>query len=111
MKTAVIGSRSFTDYALLQHTLDTYFITQIISGGAIGADQLAERYAKERNIPTLIFKPYYHKFGKSVPLIRNKQIVDTSELVIAFWDGESRGTAYTIRYAESLGRRVDIIRT
>jgi hypothetical protein len=48
MKTAVIGSRRFNDYALLQQTLDTYTISQIISGGAKGADTLAEQYAKEK---------------------------------------------------------------
>lgn len=109
MKTAVIGSRGFINYALLKQTLDRYSISEIISGGAIGADQMAEQYALEKGIPTLIFKPDYTKFGKSAPLIRNKDIVDSAERVIAFWDGKSRGTAYTISYAQKQGKKVDVM--
>jgi hypothetical protein len=109
MKTAVIGSRGFNDYVLLKQTLDACFISEIISGGAIGADQMAERYAEEKGIATLIFKPNYAAFGRRAPLVRNKEIVNTSERVIAFWDGKSRGTAHAVSYAKSRGKRVDII--
>jgi hypothetical protein len=109
MKTAVIGSRGFNVYVLLKGTLDAYLISQIISGGAIGADMLAERYAEEHEIPTLIFKPDYNKYGRGAPLVRNKEIVDAAERVIAFWDGKSRGTAYTLKYAKSKGKEVKVI--
>jgi predicted Rossmann fold nucleotide-binding protein DprA/Smf involved in DNA uptake len=109
MKTAVIGSRGFSDYDLLKQTLDACFISEIVSGGAIGADQMAERYAEELKIPTLIFKPDYNKYGRGAPLVRNKEIVDAAERVIAFWDGKSRGTAYTLKYARSKGKEVKVI--
>ncbi|MDO1451079.1 DUF2493 domain-containing protein [Rhodocytophaga aerolata] len=109
MKTAVIGSRSFTNYTIVEDTLDGYDLPLIISGGAIGADSLAERYAEEKGIPTLIFKPDYEKYGKSAPILRNKEIIDAAERVIAFWDGKSRGTAYTIKYALQKGLTVHCI--
>jgi hypothetical protein len=105
----VIGSRGFSDYLLLKQTLNTYSISEIISGGAIGADMLAERYGDEHGIPTRIFKPDYATFGRGAPLVRNKEIVDTSEKVIAFWNGKSRGTAQVISYAKSIVKQVDII--
>jgi predicted Rossmann fold nucleotide-binding protein DprA/Smf involved in DNA uptake len=57
MKTAVIGSRSFSHYGLVEQTLNGYALCLIISGGATGADTPAGRYAGEKGIPTLIFEP------------------------------------------------------
>ncbi len=99
MKVAIIGSRGITDYDIGKRIPpDT---TLIISGGAYGIDTLAECYAKQHGIPTKIFYPNYELYGKSAPLIRNKLIVDSADLVIAIWDGESRGTEFTINYAKS----------
>lgn len=108
MKIAVIGSRNFNDYDLLKEELNKYFITQIISGGAKGADALAERYAKEFNIETQIFKPDW-KLGRHAGLLRNTKIIETSDFVVAFWDGESRGTQNSIKTAEKNGKPINII--
>lgn len=99
MKVAIIGSREITVYDIDKRIPpDT---TLIISGGASGIDSLAERYAQKHGIPTKIFHPNYELYGKSAPLIRNKLIVDSADLVIAIWNGESRGTEFTINYAKS----------
>ena len=109
MQLAVIGSRTFEDNALLAAVLDKYDITRIISGGARGADLLAEQYAQRKGLPSLVFKPDYDKFGRSAPLVRNQQIVDAAEQIIAFWDGKSRGTAHSLEYARKKGKPVHII--
>jgi hypothetical protein len=109
MKTAVIGSRSFGDYALLREVLDRYPITQIVSGGSIGADQLAEHYAQEKALPMLIYKPDYKQFGKDALLIRNQTMIDVADQVVAFWDGDSPGTAHALEYAHQQGKKVSII--
>lgn len=101
MKVAVIGSRTFTDKKLLEEELDKLNIELLISGGAQGADTLAENYARERNIPVLIFKPDYHRHGKGGPLVRNKEIVNHAEIIVAFWDKKSRGTKFTVDYAKN----------
>jgi len=77
-----------------------------VSGGARGVDTLAEKYADKNDIPKLIFLPDYAKYGKIAPLIRNKKIVDNSDIIIAFWDGVSRGTKFTIDYAKAQGKKV-----
>jgi predicted Rossmann fold nucleotide-binding protein DprA/Smf involved in DNA uptake len=109
MNTAVVGSRSFQDYAFLEEILDGYTITKIVSGGARGADQLAERYAKEKEIPTQIFKPDYIRYGKGNPYAGNYAIIDNSDQVVAFWDNKSRGTSHSIKYAQKMGKKVYII--
>jgi hypothetical protein len=106
MKIAIIGSRDFDDYDLLAKTLSDYSIDLVVSGGAKGADALAERYALLHNIETLIFKPEYKLYNRGAPLKRNLQIIDASDFVIAFWDGKSRGTKHAIDYASSQNKQV-----
>lgn len=109
MKIAVVGSRKFNDYDLLKEKLSAYQIDVIISGGAVGADLLAERYALENQIETLIFPADWDIHGRSAGLIRNKLIVESCDYLIAFWNGKSRGTKFSIDYAEALGKKAVII--
>jgi predicted Rossmann fold nucleotide-binding protein DprA/Smf involved in DNA uptake len=103
MKTAIIGSRSFTNYHIFCEKIQNIDvdITEIISGGAIGADSLAARYATEKGIKLTILKPDWKTKGKSAAMLRNKDIVNASELVIAFWNGSSPGTKHALSYAKS----------
>jgi hypothetical protein len=109
MKVSVIGSRTFNDYDLLASKLNDYIIQEIISGGAKGADMLAEQYAKEKGIPTTIFLPDYARLGKAAPLKRNEDIIRSCDKVIAFWDGKSRGTQHALNFARKLGKAIIII--
>jgi hypothetical protein len=110
---AVVGSRGFTDYQKLTNTLDEFRskhpIKGIISGGARGADSLAQRYAEERNIRTQIFLPDWDKHGKIAGILRNQDIVDACNVLIAFWDGKSRGTKDSINKAKKKGKEVFVI--
>jgi predicted Rossmann fold nucleotide-binding protein DprA/Smf involved in DNA uptake len=108
MITAVVGSRTFTDYDFLESHLDEHPITEIISGGAAGADTLAHEYATANEIPFRAFEPDWRR-GKRAGLDRNSDIVGAAEMIIAFWDGESRGTADTIRKARKSGKPTYVI--
>jgi len=109
MKVAVIGSRSFNDYERVKQTLSSMTITLIISGGAKGADTLAERYAKENGIPTKIFLPDWEKHKKAAGFIRNTDIINEAEVVVAFWDNSSRGTLDSINKAKTQNKKVIIV--
>lgn len=111
MKLAVVGSRTFNDYDKVIYTLDKFRdkITVIISGGAKGADTLAERYANQNGIKTVIYYPDWDSHGRSAGFIRNADIVKSSDAVIAFWDGRSKGTKHTIDYAKRLNKPVLIV--
>lgn len=89
---AVVGSRTFTNYQLLTQTLDNYQITEIVSGGAFGADTL------EHNIKLTVLKPNW-SIGRHAGLLRNSDIVNHADQVIAFWDGQSKGTLDSINKA------------
>lgn len=114
MKLAVVGSRNFSDYELLKHKLDTIHsikpISFIISGGASGADSLSERWARENGVPTKIFLPDWDRFGKSAGYKRNVQIVCECDSLIAFWDGQSKGTQHSINLAKEKLKPIAIIK-
>lgn len=104
---AIIGSRIFTDYQKLTIILDSEkeTITRIVSGGAKGADTLGARYATSHAIALTVFLPDWLQHGNSAGVIRNKQIVDAADVVIAFWDGKSKGTQHSINYAKKSNKR------
>lgn len=94
MKIAVIGSRSLTVVDLAQYL--PIGVTEIVSGGARGVDTSAREYAHAHGLSCVEFLPDYAKYGRSAPLRRNLQIIEYADMVLAFWDGKSRGTAYVI---------------
>ncbi len=106
MKVAIVGSINFTNYELVKKYLDSIKIneiaTYIISGGAKGVDTLAQRYAKENGIEMLVFKAEWDKYGKSAGFVRNEKMIRNSDIVIAIWDGVSRGTKNSINWASKL---------
>lgn len=108
MKVAVVGSRSFNDYNHLSWVLNQFKISEIISGGAIGADTLAQRYADEHLIKTVIHKPQWHIFGKSAGYKRNVLIIEKADMVVAFWDGKSKGTKHSISIAQKMNKELVI---
>ncbi len=108
MKVAIIGSRGITSLDLsnyLPSDVDT-----IVSGGARGVDSIAAAYARSHGLQLVEFLPDYAKYGKGAPLKRNHLIVEAADMVLAFWDGQSRGTAYTIRIAQQAGKQVQVVR-
>lgn len=109
MRLAIIGSRTFNDYSKLATIiqghfyyphLNEFFISEIISGGAKGADKLAEDYAENWSLKITVLKPDWNKYGKSAGFRRNQQIVDACDIVLAFWDGKSKGTQDSINKAK-----------
>jgi hypothetical protein len=111
IKIGVIGSRSFNDYELLKRTLDEYLgkVWVVVSGGADGADSLGEKWAEENNIKTCIYLPDWDTHGKYAGFIRNKDIVEDSDIIIAFWDGMSRGSEHSINLAKKMDKEVRIV--
>ena len=110
VKIAVIGGRDFGDYDLLSEILRKEDPCIIISGGAKGADKLAQRYADRHNIAIIEYAPEYNKYGRSAPIVRNKIIVEQSDKIIAFWNGQSKGTANVIELAKRTGKDVRVVR-
>jgi hypothetical protein len=112
MKLAVVGGRDFDDYQLFcWHLFGLHLpITTIISGGARGADSFAKSFALNLKFEYIEFPADWGKYGKRAGYLRNVQIVDECDLLIAFWDGESKGTKHSIDLAEKAGKLYKIVR-
>lgn len=102
MKVAIIGSRGLelSDFSpYLPAETD-----EIVSGGAYGIDRCARRYANSHGIKLTEFLPDYDSYGRRAPLLRNLTIIDYADLVLAFWDGSSRGTYFVIENCKKKGK-------
>ena len=106
MKVAVIGSRGLRVSDLGRYLPEN--TTEIVSGGAKGVDTSAREYAKSNGIKLTEFLPEYTRFGRSAPLKRNIAIIEYSDIVLAFWDGKSRGTKFVIDNCRRLGVEVRV---
>ncbi len=106
LKIAIIGSRKIYNpdkiYNLIKENIPSN-CSEIVSGGAAGIDTLAEKYADEVGIRKKIILPDYKKYGRSAPLIRNKEIIEYADIVYAFWDINSRGTANSLQHCIESG--------
>lgn len=106
MKAAVIGSRGLSVTDLGRYLPEN--TTEIVSGGAKGVDTSAREYALSHGIKLTEFLPEYTKYGRSAPLKRNITIIEYSDIVLAFWDGKSRGTKFVIDNCRKLGVEVRV---
>lgn len=110
MRCLICGSRSINDYELLkQVVLESNFnITEVVSGCANGVDRLGEQLANERQLKIHKFPAEWDRHGKYAGFLRNKQMINfvsppncLNGCVIALWDGQSKGTAHTIKLAKA----------
>ncbi len=116
----VAGGRDFQDYPLLEHELDIIIggmpwnNMTFISGTAKGADQLGEKYAEERKLNVRRFPANWNTYGKAAGPIRNAQMAKyasegTKGILVAFWDGKSKGTKNMIQEARNKDLIVKIV--
>lgn len=107
MKIAIIGSRSLSVKNLGDYLPES--TAEIVSGGAKGIDSDAAEYARMHGIRLTEFLPDYKRYGRFAPLKRNEEIADYADCAVAFWDGASKGTEYTITLFRERGKDVKIV--
>jgi hypothetical protein len=105
MNLAIVGSRNFKKKWLMDGIIELWIKLygipkSIVSGGCSGADKMAESCAKKNSISTIIFHALWNKYGNAAGPIRNKQIVDKSDFMIAFLEEGSKGTKNSINLAK-----------
>lgn len=114
-KIIIAGGRDFNNYALLKEYVDKFLSTypsdsiEIVSGNARGADKLGERYAKEHNLPVKLFPANWDKYGKRAGYLRNQEMADYANMLIAFWDRKSKSTNHMINIAKKAGLIVKVV--
>jgi len=109
MKVIIAGSRTITDLKIIPivvlHFKNTFHIDlqdgqhEIVSGGAKGVDESGEKWAKIVGNKITTFPANWQKYGKKAGYIRNYQMADYADALIAIWDGKSKGTKHMIDIA------------
>ena len=98
MKYIIAGGRYFKYHVILEKVCNTFSnIDTVISGCAQGADTLGAEWAAKYNIPLQTFPAYWDMYGHAAGFIRNAEMGEHADALIAFWDGESKGTAHMIK--------------
>lgn len=113
MKLIIAGGRDFTHFKGALKRFDHFFgkgVQEIVSGGARGADKVGEYIAYERNILVTKFPADWDTHGKSAGYIRNSEMADYADALLAFWDGKSKGTKHMIDLATKSGLEVHVVR-
>ena len=116
MRIIVAGGRDFNSYEMLEKELKSIIDTnkdeniEIVSGCARGADTLGIKFAKENNIPIKFFPALWDQYDKSAGMIRNKQMAEYGDFLLAFWDGKSHGTRFVIEQAQKQGKKIRVFR-
>ena len=111
MKVIIAGSRSVTDYGYVEDAMREagklgIVPTQILSGHAKGVDHLGERWADEHKIPCSTYPADWRLYGRAAGPIRNIQMVEEADALVAIHDGKSKGTAHVVGYAMKQGLKV-----
>lgn len=122
MKVIIAGGRDFNDFDALEGEMRVLYWSgapgldgwdldlEIVSGGARGADVLGERFALENMMEVKSFPANWDEHGKSAGYRRNAQMADYADVLVAFWDGMSRGTKHMIDLALDCSLEVHVYR-
>jgi hypothetical protein len=103
MKVVICGSRDLQNYQLVEEavTRSGFEISTVLSGSSRGVDRLGIAFARNHHHPVQVFMPEWERFGKRAGMVRNREMAQTAEAVIAIWDGQSRGTRNIIELASN----------
>ena len=118
VKLVIAGSRNFNDYVRFVNEVNSFIFDEkidnaeitILSGGAKGADQMAEKYANASNYALQVFYPDWDSYGRAAGPIRNAEMAANATHAIIFWDGVSRGSLSMIKEAQKKNLHYRIIR-
>lgn len=115
MRVIIAGSRSIYSYLVLKAAILNaaeigIYPSLIISGTAMGVDQLGERYSREQGLPLERYPADWKRNGRSAGYMRNEQMAKVAEGLIAVWDGESAGTRHMINLANFYKLKVHVER-
>ncbi len=115
MKTIIAGSRNINSLAVLRDAIkqaerrEGIIPSLIVSGCAKGVDTNGEDWSREQKLPLIRMPALWGKYGKSAGRMRNIEMADYAEALIAVWDGESKGTKHMIDTARYKGLKVYIL--
>lgn len=113
VKVIVAGGRDFNDFEFLESSMLNLYPDldlEVVGGEAKGADSLGKQFAYKHKLKYHSFPADWKNLGRKAGTLRNIQMGDFADRLVAFWDGESRGTKHMIDYATSKGLEVVVLK-
>jgi len=111
VKVAIVGSRHFAaPERVVEYVKSLPPRASIITGSASGVDAAATKAAREKGIPVQVISASFEELtdaGKAAE--RNQRLVDLCDVLVAFWDGASKGTRATVERALDSRKEVHVI--
>lgn len=112
----VAGSRTICNQTFVFNHLDRLLVNkqkydrlQIVSGTARGVDKIGEAFAQARGYECVRFPADWEKYGKRAGYLRNQQMAEYADALVAFWDGKSPGTKHMIEIAKKYHLAVRVV--
>ena len=76
----------------------------------MGVDKIGETYANNHNIKCNIYHADWTSHGKSAGYKRNITMANNANALLAFWNGQSKGTKHMIDIANECNLKVRIVK-
>ena len=110
MRVAIVGSRHFPEpERVIEYIRSLPARASIITGSASGVDAAATRAARDKGIPIQVIPASFDELADtSKSAARNQRLVDACDVLVAFWDGASKGTRTTVERALDSGKEVHV---
>jgi len=110
MRVAIIGSRHFSPLERVTEYVDGLPPrASIVTGGASGVDAVATKAARARGLAVQVLPMSFEEVrDAALAEERRSKLVDSCDVLVAFWDGESPGTRATVERALDSGKEVHV---
>jgi predicted Rossmann fold nucleotide-binding protein DprA/Smf involved in DNA uptake len=110
LKIAIVGSRHFSEPDRVSDYINALPRgASILTGSASGVDAAATKAARAKGIPVQVIPASFDELADaSKSAARNQRLVDACDVLVAFWDGASKGTRNTIERALDSGKEVHV---
>lgn len=107
MKVIIAGTRTINNYAIVKKAIESasFEITEIVHGDCRGVDRLGKQWAKENGIKQIPFPTKWELYGNRAGSMRNEEMGQYADALIAIWDGKSRGTGHMIWYMKEVVKK------
>lgn len=111
MKVIIAGSRNFNNYDLVEETIEKLGleIDEVIYGGAPGTDYLGLLWARKHKVKVKTFLAEWSVYGGAAGPLRNKQMAEYGDYLLAFWNGKSKGTKSMINEMKKKGKHGEVV--
>jgi predicted Rossmann fold nucleotide-binding protein DprA/Smf involved in DNA uptake len=110
VKVAIVGSRHFSEPDRVGDYVNSLpHGASIVTGSASGVDAAATKAARAKGISIQVMPASFDELADpKKSAARNQRLIDACDVLVAFWDGTSKGTRNTVERAIDSHKEVHV---